>query len=75
MGGLGHDVEISEDLAARLDELTGVDLLVVSDVLGHGVESYISAGHSALIVRSVQWLSRALPVSRLSMGEYREMSR
>ena len=31
---------------------------VVSDVLGHGVESYDSAAHRALISRSVRWLSR-----------------
>jgi uncharacterized protein len=31
---------------------------VVSDVLGHGVESYDCAEHRALIARSAQWLTR-----------------
>ena len=30
---------------------------VVADTLGHGVQSYDSAGHRRLLTRAVQWLT------------------
>ncbi len=32
---------------------------VVADTLGHGVESYDSAGHQRLLTRAVEWLTES----------------
>jgi hypothetical protein len=32
----------------------------VADTLGHGVESYESAGHRRLLTRAVQWLTEGV---------------
>jgi hypothetical protein len=46
---LGHRVEVTDFVADR-----------VADTLGHGVESYESAGHRRLLTRAVQWLTEGV---------------
>ncbi len=66
---LGHRVEVADFVADRVADLSGFDLIDSgtsacgwprADALGHGVESYESAGHRRLLTRAVQWLTEGV---------------